>query len=286
MSALRRPSRPLEYSILNQTAPKIDFVCDYTIKHSGQITFGWKCVATMEPYIANLWRELDIKRTNYRQHLPSCDSVCSEHGAHQPTYDDFMSINRTILASFCKIPKRCGFNVVVSFDFKKLEWTKKDGTTIDNLTWTNSGFPQYRNLVDLQIHNRNSIMVEYVLSSSSDEQNWSYKVNLDSKLDISPFGSGKRTVNQTGFYFCADEIITDENLKHGTFKQAREKCNAILTPKICNETVKDRLIKLRPVSSGYKVYSFNSGPRKVSQRKEMAKITRIYNDTRKILDWV
>ena len=53
-----------------------------------------------------------------------------------------------------------------------------------------------------------------------------------------------------------------------------------------NNEFKERLLKLALISGGYKVYSFNSGPRKMSQDKDMAKIIRIYNDTRKILDWV
>ena len=129
MSVLRRPSRPVEHSMF-ESESEIDFKCDYTIKHSGKITFGWKCVATMESYLFSLLNELDIKSRNL---LPSCDSVCSDHGAHPPSYDEFLSINRTVLGSFCRSSKNCGFNVVVLFDFQRLVWTRDDGTAIGRL---------------------------------------------------------------------------------------------------------------------------------------------------------
>ena len=43
---------------------------------------------------------------------------------------------------------------------------------------------------------------------------------------------------QTGMYFCSDEEVSEQNVKIGTFQSAEEKCNRILTPKICdNQTV-------------------------------------------------
>ena len=120
MSTVRKPSR-------TDSESGFEFICDYAIKHNGEITFGWKCVATMDAYLASLLKDLDIKSTEY---LPSCDSVCSENGAHQPSYDEFMSINKTILISFCKSPENCGFNVNIPFNFEKLQWTREDGTPI------------------------------------------------------------------------------------------------------------------------------------------------------------
>ena len=107
-------------------------------------------------------------------------------------------------------------------------------------------------------------MVEYVLSSSLDAQNWTYKT--DSDLDSESFrGSGKRTVNQTGFYFCANDIMIDENLQFGTFQEAEKNCENILTPKICNNrTVIEKLVKLSAISNRLsKMHSYNLVTRKV-----------------------
>ena len=124
MSVLKRLN-PLIQNSTFESGTEIDFKCDYTIRHNGKITFGWKCVATMESYLFNL-----LKNTRNLDDLPSCDSVCSEHNAHPPSYDEFLSINRTVLRSFCESSNNCGFNVVVPFDFQRLLWTRDDGTAI------------------------------------------------------------------------------------------------------------------------------------------------------------
>ena len=136
----------------------------------------------------------------------------------------------------------------------------------DNLTWISSAFPQYNDLLDLQIHHRDHVLIEYSLSSSFDAKNWTYKSDMDPLLDMeSIHGSGKRSANHTGFYFCANDVIMDKNLKYGTFQQANEKCKDILTPKICNnQTLKRELIELSTISEVISTVStFNLGTRKV-----------------------
>ena len=139
-------------------------------------------------------------------------------------------------------------------------------TPTDNLTWINSAFPVYNNLLDLQIHNRDVVMAEYMPASSSDTHNWSYKSGLDSLLNKEFIqASSRRSVNQTGFYFCADDAILDENLMHGTWKQANEKCKSILTPKICHDkNLKNRLTELSKVSEAMFIASaYNLGTKNV-----------------------
>ena len=46
-------------------------------------------------------------------------------------------------------------------------------------------------------------------------------------------------------YFCADEKVSEQSVKIGTFQSAEENCNRILTPKICdNQTVAYKIQKL------------------------------------------
>ena len=91
-------------------------------------------------------------------------------------------------------------------------------------------------------------MAEYLLSSSTDSHNWSYKSDWNSLLQVeSILGSSRRSVNQTGFYFCADDAMIDENVKLGTYQEAKKNCKDILTPRICDKRIKKRLTELRTV---------------------------------------
>ena len=221
----------------------LDFKCNYTIKYKQEIAFGWKCVASMESYFASLLADLDVKS---RDNLPNCDSVCSSIDGHQPSYDEFMDIKLASLGSFCENQKDCSFNVVVEFDFDHLSWVKNDGTAILDFVWTNNYFPVYNDIVVLYLGRDRHNHAEYMAVSGPRNHIWKYRDQLESE---------KQNVNTSqlkGFYFCAEDSLSETSLKFGTFQQANRDCPKIMTPRICdNQYLVNKITNLALKSSNY-----------------------------------
>ena len=76
--------------------------------------------------------------------------------------------------------------------------------------------------------------------------------------------------NRVGYYFCADELPVEQNLKLGTFTDAENNCSLILTPDVCNDKLLvDQLVesarKFAKLKDGFdQMHRFWTGSRRVS----------------------
>ena len=181
-----------------------------------------------------------------RANLPSCDSVCSNIGGYRPSYDDFMNISLGTLKSFCENRLGCFFNVTVDFNFDNQTWVRSDGTVILDFVWYNDAFPMYNDLLVLFLDMSRTISAEYMATTSPEK---SPKNTLRNQVE--------------GFYFCANDSLSQPNLKFGTYNKAKQHCSKILTPKICNnQLLVNRLTEIAVKSDQYD-YHFNTRIRKV-----------------------
>ena len=103
--------------------PKLNFTCSYGFHFRDNRLFGFDCFGPVNPvYEAILDGSTAVKKV---RGLPSCDNVCQNSGASQPNYDQFLTLNRTKLQSFCKADRTkkafpqqemCRFNQGSPFD--------------------------------------------------------------------------------------------------------------------------------------------------------------------------
>ena len=195
---------------------KLNFTCDYELRYKGKISFGWSCITPVMSYLQDLAGQLSI--TN-RNDLPSCDSVCSEVGDRQLSYDDFVATNITTLESFCKSQSHCSFNISVDFDFVEKTWVRRDGSSINDLKWASNYFPRYQDVIVNHL---------YGIRPAA---NW--------------IGSSRHYRNLTGFYFCTGDQVENHNLKLGSYFEAKSRCSRIMTLKVCNNrSLSDKLITM------------------------------------------
>ena len=51
--------------------------------------------------------------------------------------------------------------------------------------------------------------------------------------------------NRTGYYLCAQDEISNQTLKQGSYAEAKNACTEIFTPQVCKDpTFTDRLLNL------------------------------------------
>ena len=148
------------------------------------------------------------------------DSICPE-SSHQPSYDEFVTVDIDLLNDFCRIKKHCDFSVKVNFDFEKMTWMRENGSSIDDFVWIDSQYPQYNDIVVFYLDGRQKALFQ--AETSTRTKNWSYQNQELNNFD-----------NRTRHYFCVGDQISQQNLKNGTYKEATEKCSRILTLKVCN----------------------------------------------------
>lgn len=246
------------------------YTCDHAIKYNGTIIFGQRCVKSVQSYIESQINQLNIQNP---EDLPSCDSVCDQFGDHQVKYNEFTSISVTTLESFCDDLLYCGFNVSVQYDYENRVWRNDDGTVLDDLIWSSNDFPKYKDLITL--HLKSYTNPSYLVESSSPNNT---KIRDESNAEVHELAD-----NPTGYFFCAEDEITKETLKLGTYTEARHQCSKILTPDVCEDpNFSDSLLNLatRKSSSG-----------DMAMRVRLVVILnaswQIYNLTKaiKILDW-
>ena len=130
--------------------PKVNFTCSYEFYLKEKRHVAFDCFGSVNP----VYRKMLDGSTSAEKitNLPSCDFACENSGAYQPNYEQFMSLNRSVLDDFCrnsntpilsKLPTQqiCPFNVVVNFDFEKLVWTTESGEPITDINWSDAAYP-------------------------------------------------------------------------------------------------------------------------------------------------
>ena len=60
-----------------------------------------------------------------------------------------------------------------------------------------------------------------------------------------------------GFYFCRGQEISAETIKYGPFRQALQKCDKILTPKVCEGNSTTQIYQLA-VNLSHQVANFSN----------------------------
>ena len=205
------------------------YVCDFAIEYEGKIVLGRNCVKSVQSYIESLVIELNIQNP---EDLPGCDFVCEQLGDHQVNYDEFSSISLDTLENLCIWSEKCEFNVTVDYDYEKRVWRRKDDTMIEDLLWSTSAFPRYKDIMTL--HLRPYYNPTYWVESSPRKER---KVREESNVHLYQLND-----NRTGFFFCVEDAITDQTMKLGTYAQARNNCTKILTTQVCEDPIiTDRL---------------------------------------------
>ena len=193
------------------------YTCEYAIDYESDVVFGQNCVKSEQIYIESLVSKLNIQNP---EDIPSCDVVCEELGDHQINYDEFISISPDTLESFCDASDNCYFNVSVNYDYEYQLWRREDGSIIDDIIWSNSGYPQYKDLVTLYLrpYSNPAYMVE--TGPRKDR-----KVREEPTADFYHFHD-----NRTGYYLFAEDEITNQLLKQGSYAEALIACTKIFTP--------------------------------------------------------
>ena len=259
MAVEKKPSLNVQYhrnrndsSMFGKSS--VDFKCNYAIRHNQQITFGWKCVASMESYFESLLPDMDVKSRDY---FPTCDSACSDISGHQSKYDEFINISLSSLEAFCEKRKQCAFDVIVEFDFVEQAWVRGDGSPILDFVWINDAFPMINDLVVLYLGRERAEDAEYMTFTGPQKHSWRHEahwINPINSSDISPV---------QGFYFCTDDSISESSLKFGTFTEAKQSCSKIMTPNICNnQSLVDKLKSLTLITGNY-IFFYNTRQRQV-----------------------
>ena len=135
----------------------LNFTCHSDLHFGKTRLFGFECFAPLDPVYESMLG--GSKSTEKVDSLPSCENVCESSSSSQPDYEQFMSLNRTKLLSFCGSSTKqvyramsdvqCQFNVVVDFDFDKLAWTTKSGEPIETINWSKGGYPWFNDKLDM-----------------------------------------------------------------------------------------------------------------------------------------
>lgn len=194
----------------------------FILRPRGEILFGSSCLAYVKSEPTTYAKLLDKIGTGGQV---GCDFICSNYSAYQPTYDDFITTDFDTLASFCEAEKHCEFSVKVSFDFESRSWKYQNGSIIDDFVWINPDYPQYNDILVFYLGGRHREEALFLPETSSRSENWTYKNQPDLNNEYN---------NRIGYYFCVGDRLTQHNLKNGTYKEAKAKCEKILTLKVCN----------------------------------------------------
>ena len=130
--------------------PDLNFTCEVDLHFRGNRHFGYECFGQVDPVYKSMLA--GSKTAEKIESLPSCDTVCQSSSSNQPNYEQFMTLNRSKLLSFCETIEmqsravsygQCLFNVDVNFDFGQLAWTTKNGDPLRNIQWYDSEFPLF-----------------------------------------------------------------------------------------------------------------------------------------------
>ena len=136
----------------------------------GVVILGLNCLASVKSPSRTFDSILGkIKDQNYTD---DSDSICPE-SSHQPSYDEFVTVDIDTLSDFCRVKKHCWFSVKVNFDFEKMAWMRENGSVIDDFVWIDPEYPQYNDIVVFYLDGRQKALFQ--AETSTRTKNWSYQ---------------------------------------------------------------------------------------------------------------